>query len=62
MSAHSQPPTEASGKAHSYLTDTAPALGLAQSQLSTSWWQIIIFCFKGVSAMVSTTEHVWYLD
>lgn len=62
MSAHSQLPMEATGKARSYLTDTAPGLDLAQSQLSTSRWQIILFCFKGVRAMVRTTEYILYLD
>lgn len=62
MSAASLVPMEASRKACFHLTDTAPSLDLAQSQLSTSQWQIILPCFKGVQAVVSVTECVWYLD
>lgn len=62
MSAGSLLPTEASGKACFHLTDTAPGLDLEQSQLSTSQWQIIISCFKGVHAVVSVTECVCSQD
>lgn len=62
MSAGSLLPTEASGKACSHLTDTAPGLDLAQFQLSTSWWQIILCCFRGVHALVSVPERVCSQD
>lgn len=62
MSAGSLLPTEASGKACFHLTDTAPGLDPAQSQLSTSQWQIILSCFQGVHAVVSVPQCICSQD